>query len=175
MDVNGWVAVIGAVGVVLVQLLQMVLSYYRDRDKTIKLEEINDNINHNTDVTKIGTNAAADHAMTATEVGKETKTAIEDVKKQLNGALDGRIADIVKRHFDPLAETVRAHADQDEKSIAEVKAAIGGCVTTAKMNEFAEYVHERNHDMLGALNTQGVKIDAILKTLEDMGKKGANP
>lgn len=85
-------------------------------------------IDTNTEVTKAGTKAAFDNAKvaaTAATAAAQKALATEDkITDLLNGQLDIRIRTIVKECFDPLSSAVSAHAEQDEKNMAEIRKAL---------------------------------------------------
>ncbi len=81
-------------------------------------------IDDNTALTRAGASAAVSNAKVAASAANNAATKADELAKQMNGALDERIKSIVKEHFDPLKEAVTAHAQQDERNMAEVRDAL---------------------------------------------------
>lgn len=110
MDATGWVLIISAVFLgatqLATQIVSMVLSYMRDRDKMVKLSDIDSHISNNTDLTVAGNKEATDNAKIAAsaagEAKKEAKETAKNLDEKFNGQLDSRITRIVKDHVDPI-------------------------------------------------------------------------
>ncbi len=62
MDANGWSIVIGALGIVVAQVVGMILSYLRDRDKMLQLKEVKEDIK----VIEKATNSLTDRLVKST-------------------------------------------------------------------------------------------------------------
>ena len=125
LDANGWVLVIGAVGMIVVQVAQMVLSYLRDKEKMSKLNENSTKLDENTKITREGTHEATVNAQVAARsatyaVQKADETKYEIIQ-HLNGSLDTRIHNIVKEYTDPIAAAIKARAIEDDSNIKEIR------------------------------------------------------
>jgi hypothetical protein len=83
----------------------------------------------NTKITQEGATAAVTNAKVAASAAVTAATkaaATEDrLVGMLNGSLDDRMHSIVKTYFDPLAQQVRAQAEQGEKNMTEIRLALG--------------------------------------------------
>lgn len=115
MDANGWAVVIAAIFLGLQQLLQMVLSFLRDRNKMVKLKDIGSHLDTNTAMTKAG-------AVAATETKKSVKDVADNIGKTLNGELDDRIKAIVTDHMAPIRVDIR----EMQKTLAEINGRMAG-------------------------------------------------
>lgn len=93
LDANGWVVIIGAIGIIITQVLQMFLSYMRDKEKLTKLDENANKLDENTKITK------------------ESSHKADVISHQLNGGLDARIRAIVKEQTDPLVQAIQELRD----------------------------------------------------------------
>ena len=96
-------------------------------------------IDTNTEMTRAGAKAATDHAKiaaTSANAAAQKATATEDkITNMLNGQLDVRIRTVVKECFEPLEIAVQAHAEQDEKNMAEIRATLDQMKKGAKEPE----------------------------------------
>lgn len=117
-----------------------------------KSEAIQTSVDANTMLTQEGTASATLHAKEAADTAKQAKdtakeaaTAAQAVSKKLNGGLDHAIAAALK----PLKEEMAAF------------------VTNEKFSELEKYVHERNHDLLDAMQVLSHKVTLVLKNQEE--------
>lgn len=104
------VAAIGALGValgnVVLQALQMWLTYKRDlslKEGTAKVEQ---KVDANTKITKEGTAAAATNARAAVSAATTAAAKTEEIAEQLNGKLESKITEIVKAHTEPIVASL---------------------------------------------------------------------
>lgn len=111
-------------------------------------------ITENTRITKHGSTVAGENAKEAAEATKETKQAVEGINKKLNGGID----DAVMKAIKPLQVCLDAHVEKDAKDLAEIK---------TKFDELFKYAHDRNHDMLNAMQTLTMQNELILEKLKD--------
>ncbi len=87
MDAQGWVLIIGAIGIIIAQTTQMVLSYLRDRDAAEKVEEVKE--------TLATTNTVQDRKADSIIVKlDENTTKTEQVVAQTNGITETLKAEI---------------------------------------------------------------------------------
>lgn len=146
-------------GLVTIITLWLQLRYGQKQTENLakKAETVEQKLDHNTQLTKEGTKKAAENARIAADTASEAKTAAQELNERLNGGLEDKIKEIVQ----PIREDLAAHSRKDDASLEEIRANFQG---------LEKYVHQRNHDVLNALNVQSLKIDALLKKLED-GRK----
>jgi hypothetical protein len=109
--------------------------------KTVKhaSQIVQDKIDDNTTITKVNAGAAVVSAVAAAKTAADTKSAVEGINRKLNGGIDAAVQDAVK----PL------HDKTEEQ---------GG-----KLEKLTEYVHQRNHDILTALQIQANKIETVIQ------------
>jgi hypothetical protein len=122
MDAAGWtalvVAAIGAIGSIVLQAIHMILSYRRDT-------AIKQDVDVNTQLTKDGTEKASQNAAVAANAAKTAAAKSDAVAAELNGKLETRITSIVHAHTEPIIAVLKAHAEQDDRNMAEVRKALG--------------------------------------------------
>jgi Sec-independent protein translocase protein TatA len=83
----------------------------------------------------------------ATESKVTNEEMVETVKQKLNGGIDAVIATALE----PIHKLVTDH----KAEVAE------------KIEMLNKYVHQRNHDILDAVNSSNLKIEVVRKMLED--------
>ena len=91
----------------------------------IKLSENDRKIEANTVLTMAGTTAATQNAVVAASAANQASEKADVLIEQMNGKLENRIEAIVKTHTEPIASALRAHAEQDDKNMAEIRQALG--------------------------------------------------
>ncbi len=115
-------------------------------------QSVEEKVDANTRVTKEGTTAATEHAKEATEAAKSVATTTDTINRKLNGGLHAAIHEII----DPVREV-------DMKSINQ------------KFDGLTAYVHERNHDILNAVqlltNKMSILTEAIVRREIEEAKK----
>ncbi len=123
-----------------------------------KSEAIQTSVDDNTKLTKQGTAAATLHASEAKVAATDAavaasdaavaasgaKVAAQEVSKKLNGGLDHAIA----------------------TALAPIREEMKSFVTNDKMEEFMKYVHQRNHNLLDAMQAQTSKMALLLQRLD---------
>ena len=109
-------------------------------------------VDDNTILTKAGI-ASADVAAEKAEVAANEASVVAG---KMNGGIDAAVAAAIE----PLRNEVRAHAAKDEENMREVRAALAEFASNTKLEEFAEYVRGRNHDILNTLNAQVLATNA---------------
>ena len=90
----------------------------------VKMRYGESKIDANTELTKVGTTVAAENAMAAADRAAEAKLAAENLSSQFNGVLDKRITKIVKEHIEPLVIAFKAHSEQDDHNMKEIRTAL---------------------------------------------------
>lgn len=110
-------------------------------------------IDDNTTITVSGNQMAASNAAAAANVASAAKTAVDHLDQKLEKKLNGGIDAAVAQAVEPVHAVLREH--------------------TARIEELNRYVHQRNHDLLGALQTQTNQIAAVLEMLKQQAKGGA--
>jgi hypothetical protein len=103
-------------------------------------------VDANTAMTSAGVKVAASAAKAAKEVAVEAKNTVEGISKKLNGGLEETISAIVS----PVRTTLEAH----DQNLEEVK---------QKFDGLSIYVHQRNHDMLNAMQTLTTQLALLLR------------
>lgn len=140
------VAAIGAIGAVLLQGLQMYLSYKRDMVIRQKTETVEAKISDNTNITirgnRAATVAAEQAVVAASEARGKSEEIVETINKKLNGGVDAAITSAIE----PIQKVVQEH--------------------TTKIEELNKYVHQRNHDIVNALQTNTNKIQILIDTMK---------
>ncbi len=153
MDATGWSIIIGAIFLGLTQLTQMILSYLRDRNAALKVQEVNDKVEANTLITKHQGQEAIRSAKDAVRSASDAKVATHELDRKLEGKLNGGIDAAIKEGIAPLQQALAEHAANDEKNLKEIN---------EKIEILDKYSHDRNHDMLGALSTINNKVTALV-------------
>ncbi len=115
-------------------------------------------IDQNTDLTRATGAAATNNAAIAATAATDAKDAALDINKKLNGGIDSAIRDGIA----PIHAALAAHAEQDEKNLAEIN---------TRFKVLTEYVHERNHDIIDAINAQSLKLERVLRVIDPTGTK----
>lgn len=82
-------------------------------------------IDTNTQMTKAGTTAAAVNAKAAQQAAQLASNKADILVSKLNGDMDDRIRSIVSEHTDHLVTMFKAHSEQDDKNMAEIRRALG--------------------------------------------------
>jgi len=162
-----YVLVVTAVGTVTGVILTAVgtfianLARLKAGKATEKIDEANVKIDKNTKITEDGLGVAAENAVVAATAAVSTKNSVDAVNQKLNGGVDSIIAHAIEPLYNTLKEqneALKNHMTQDATDLKEVKDLI---------SEVTEYQHQRNHDILDAMNTQNLKIEIILSLLRD--------
>ena len=95
----------------------------------LKLRWTDKKIDDNTKLTVAGTQAAVVNARRAADSASDAKEAADAMTGRLNdtlnGTLDEKVVAIVKQHVDPVIAAIRAHSDQDERNMVEIRKALG--------------------------------------------------
>ena len=81
-------------------------------------------IDTNTAITKSAASASITNAKIAADAASKAKVATEDIARQLNGALDEKITNIVENQIKSLVSMIDSHAQQDEDNMKEIMTAI---------------------------------------------------
>jgi hypothetical protein len=113
---------------------------------------VGEKIDANTKITQDATTAATDNAKEAANAAITAKDAAEKINKKLNGGIE----EAIRHGIHPVQVTLEAHVKKDAEDIGDIK---------KKFEVLSEYVHQRNHDVLDALQGHGLKMDLILKTI----------
>ncbi len=127
-------------------------SYIADKTNRLsdKADIVEKKIDANTEVTVKGSVEATKNAVVAANTAAEAKSATvqvaEDLKKKLNGGID----DAINKAVEPIHKQLREHG--------------------IRIEELNTYVHERNHDILNALQTLANKTEVILTQINKNGK-----
>ena len=87
----------------------------------IKAADVERKIDNNTKLTIAGADQASSNAMVAAQAATIAADKSAEIMSQLNGKLDERIIRIVDQHVKPVVATIRAHAEQDDKNMAEIR------------------------------------------------------
>jgi F0F1-type ATP synthase membrane subunit b/b' len=132
MDATGWSVIIGAVGIVLMQVVNTVIAYVREQAKIAredriaervaevarKQEAATEKLAENTQLTKDGT---AQAASAATDAKAAAEKLAHTIDRRLNGDLDKRIAAAVNESTKIMLEALDAHVKQDEENMVEIR------------------------------------------------------
>lgn len=118
-----------------------------------KAEAVESKLDSNTAITKGASAAAARSAQIAIQNHEETKRFSESMHKKLNGGLDAALEHAIS----PIRKELASHAQKDEKNMEEI---------ASKFDGLEKYVHQRNHDILDALNAQALKLAVVLEKLD---------
>ena len=81
-------------------------------------------IDANTALTKAGMEAAITSAVNAANAARTAANRAEELSGQLNGALEVKVATIVKNHVDPLVKSFKEHNDQDQRNMDRIEKAL---------------------------------------------------
>lgn len=81
-------------------------------------------IDNNTAITSAGTAAATKSANKAEVTADRARVAAETITEMLNGGFDDRIAKIVRDYTEPLANSFKAHNEQDQRNMETITASI---------------------------------------------------
>lgn len=112
--VSGVITVVGMIVGFLTMWIKLQHAGAKAEEAAVKAEEVEKKIDNNTAITRAGTASAASAARVAAD------KAIE-LAKQMNGALDQRIRDIVKEHTDQLVKAFTDHSEQDDRNMKDLK------------------------------------------------------
>ncbi len=118
-------------------------------------ESIGDKVDHNTKVTEDGTTMAASNAAEAATASKSVALTTDTINKKLNGGLHAAINSAI----DPVHKALIAHTEKDANDLAEVKDDVAE--VKEKFDSLVEYVHERNHDILGGMQALSNKMNLV--------------
>ncbi len=125
-----------------------------------KQQTVERKLDQNTKITQDGATAASTNAKEASVNAKEAKdaatSAAEDtrtIKSKLNGGIDAAIAEGIA----PVKTLLEQHTQDDLRNLAEIK---------AKFDTVEQYMHQRNHDIRGDLQTLTSKLDILLHAQE---------
>ncbi len=131
---------------------------WRNSNKT---DAVGVKVDDNTKITRAVGVAAVTNAQTAATSAAAAKSATEsmaqDVKKKLNGGIDAA----VKEAVDPIQKILADPAATDEQITKEVN---------AKLERLEEYVHQRQHEVLNALQVQANRIERLIQLAEERRK-----
>ena len=95
-------------------------------DKVEKqVDVIGKKVDANTEVTLAGTSEASYNARVAAKTASVAATKVHEINTKLNGELDEKIAKIVGIQLEPLYSTIKAHVEQDDKNMVEIRTALG--------------------------------------------------
>lgn len=111
------------------------------------MKENKEELQENTRITQYGSTVAG-------KTAQETQKAVEGLNKKLNGGID----DAVQKGIEPLRIALDLHTEKDAKDLAEIK---------TRFEELFKYAHDRNHDMLNAMQTLTMQNELILEKLKD--------
>lgn len=131
-----------------------------------KAKVVEDKIDHNTEITKQGTNQAVESAKEAVHAANNAKETVDDINRRLNGGLEKAISLLLY----PIQQALMEHITQDTKDITDLKAAMKEFITDSKLKEFSDYIHQRNHDLLDAMNAQTLQTRLMLAKMEENSK-----
>lgn len=118
-----------------------------------KAQTVEDKVDDNTKITKEGATAATENAKVAATAAASAKVSADDVSRKLNGGIDAAMLEAVR----PIKESLEAHTIQDARDLKDVK---------ERFDELTKYVHDRNHDILNALQTQSNKLEIVITKLD---------
>lgn len=119
-------------------------------------------LDDNTRITVAGAESATTNAKVAAQAATSAKASTEAISKKLNGGIDAAIKEGVQPVLDTLhahADTLQTHIEDDKKVAEEIR---------GKFDELTEYVHNRNHDMLDALQTHANKLELISRKIDQV-------
>lgn len=151
------VAAIGAIGAIVLQALQMYLSYKRDTSIEGKVDENTKITTNSSEVADKNSRAAVETAMSAATNTADIKEVTESIKRKLNGGIDSAISDAVR----PINDKLVTYSEMNDKNVRDMNDKI------VKLNE---YVRTRNHDMLTALQTLSNQVGAVILKIEENSK-----
>lgn len=124
-----------------------------------KVEEASSKIDQNTLITQAGTQKAVLTADRAATTAETTKATVEDISRKLNGSMD----EVISTAIAPIVKTIEEHAASDDKYMREIN---------TRFEHLTNYVHERNHDILSAINAQSLKLDAAMVEIKSIRGTG---
>lgn len=79
------------------------------------------------------TQKTVDGTEKATNTAAQAKESISEIKQALNGQLDEKIDTAIRLHTEPIVASIRAHAEQDDKNMKEIRDALGELRDWTKM------------------------------------------
>lgn len=91
----------------------------------LKLKENTKKLDKNTEITKEGTAVVVESAIAAADRASVASDKADRLLEHLNGKLEDKITRIVKSHTEPIIAVMSAHAQQDDKNMAEIREALG--------------------------------------------------
>lgn len=94
-------------------------------EAAIKAKEVEKKIDTNTTITEVAAASAISNAKIAVDTAIETKITTDYIAKQLNGNFEDKIILIVKSQTEPMLAMMKAHSDQDDKNMQEIRNALG--------------------------------------------------
>lgn len=106
---------------------------------------VDSKIQENTILTKAATEAAASTAAVAVKSANESREATAEISATISKKLNGGIDAAVAQAMEPVQAILKDH--------------------DAKIEELNQYIHDRNHDILSALQSQSNKLEIILKRI----------
>lgn len=112
-----------------------------------KTKTIDEKIDNNTTITMQASSTAILNSKTAVAAAVDTTAAVDRIDRKLNGGIDAAIMQAI----DPIHKALEQYKTKVEKLDA--------------------YVHQRNHDLLTALQIQNNKLESILMKLDQQQKK----
>lgn len=89
-----------------------------------KANEIEKKVEENTAVTKESQVQAIRSAKSAVVAATQAAERTDAIAQQLNGKLDEKIMAIVKLHLEPVYAMIKAHIEQDDKNMREIRQTI---------------------------------------------------
>ncbi len=108
-----------------------------------KINEVETKIDDNTKVTKEGAAAAVENAKVAAVTATAAKTAAVEMKEEINKKLNGGMDELIASAVDPIKTMLDDH--------------------TYKIEKLDAYTHERNHNIVNALQTLTTQVATLLE------------
>lgn len=137
---------VGAVGKVIIDIVVAVKASSQITKATEKLAsaqaDIKQDVADNTKITKKGTEAATEHAREAVDTARIAATNTEDIKGQLNGAMDARIRSAIDGHASIQDHGERLTALESQMATFELS-----------LEGVAHNVDSTRHEMRGHMQT----------------------
>lgn len=120
----------------------------KTEDVEAKAITVEEKLDANTIITKAASEAAVKSAVTAARSATESKEATAAIAAKLNGGVDAAIEAAVA----PLHRRIDEHM--------------------GKLKELTDYVHQRNHDMMTALQIHANRLETVILKINDLSKGG---
>lgn len=155
-------AAIASIATALVTIVTMVIGFltlwlklrYGVEEKAKTVEK---KLDQNTQITRAGQVVATTSAQIAVEAATDVKSATEAMSRTMERKLNGGIDSAIQNTIEPMQRMMREHSAVDEKNMQEVN---------KKIEELNTYVHQRNHEILTAMQVQNNKLEIIIRKLE---------